>query len=537
MNRSPQLVSKEFRLLFTGLTLFLFIHAASAQEQYKNISRDAIAQIIDGKYNTAIKTFEDYLIKHPKDLESLYGLAVAYSQRNNITTAMVYVEKAIAEGLPFSRFLAGPRDLLKPLTESAEFKALARRYGTELLHGPMLGCVTDSGAKFWVRTANEVPVQVLVSPSGTRDSTITSFIVRTAKEKDYTAVPAVTGLKPDTSYHYKLLVDGNIQPRQWVFRTFPAFESPSRFQTGFGGGAGFTPQHERMWDTIATYNLSAFLFLGDNVYIDHPTKQAVQQYCYYRRQSRIEFRDFTASTAIYAIWDDHDFTTNDAGGGPEIFRPYWKIPVWRTFTNNWVNPYYGGGETQPGCWFDFSIGNVDFFMLDSRYYRTESGVTNPSMLGDAQKIWLFKKLKSSNATFKVIASAVPWSYGAKPGSNDPWQGYKTEREQIFTFLESNKIEGVILISADRHRSDIWKIDRPDGYPFYEFESSRLTNIHSHKVMPESLFGYNEKCSFGMLQFDTTTADPQATYKIINIDKEVIYTFTLKKSQLTHNNAK
>ena len=56
-------------------------------------------------------------------------------------------------------------------------------------------------------------------------------------------------------------------------------------------------------------------------------------------------------------------------------------------------------------------------------------------------------------------------------------------------------------------------------------------------MPGSLFGYNKKCSFGMLQFDTARPDPQVTYKIINIDKEVIYTFSLKKSQLTDNNEK
>jgi alkaline phosphatase D len=517
--------------------LFCFVPATCAQEQYKKQNRDAISQIVDGKYDAAIEHFEDYLSKHPKDLESMYGLAVAYTQKKNLTTAMAYVNKALDEGLPFSRFLAGPRDLLKPLTDSAEFKALAKKHRVELLHGPMLGCVTDTSAKFWVRTANEVSVQVFISNSGKMDPALDSAVVKTNKAKDFTAVVAVQGLKPDTRYYYKLLVDGNIEPRLWSFRTFPASGTKSRFWIGFGGGAGFTPQHERMWDTITTHNLLAFLLLGDNVYIDHPTRQAVQQYCYYRRQSRFEFRDFVSSTAIYAIWDDHDFTTNDAGGGPEIREPEWKIPVWHTFTNNWNNPYYAGGENQPGCWFDFSIDDVDFFMLDGRYYRTKSRLENPSMLGPVQKKWLFKKLRSSKATFKVLASPVPWAFGAKPGSRDPWQGYKDEREEIFSFLETNKIDGVILISADRHRSDIWKIDRPNGYPLYEFESSKLTNIHTHKVMPGSLFGYNEKCSFGLLQFDTTIPDPQVTYKILNIDNEVIYTFSLKRSQLTHKIAK
>jgi len=522
--------------LLIGLTLFLPDPVVHAQEQYKTLARDAISKIVDGRYDAAIEHFEDYLSKHPKDLESIYGLAVAYAQKQDIDKAIAYVEMAVDEGLPFARFLAGPRTLLKPLTDGAEFKVLAEKYAEELLHGPMLGCVTDSSAKFWVRTANEIPVEVRVNNAGQREPFHTRAAGKTSSCQDFTSVLSVEGLRPDTLYNYELWVKGDEKPKKGRFRTFPASGRPAKFQVGFGGGAGFTPQHERMWNTIASHNLPAFLMLGDNVYIDHPTKPAVQQYCYYRRQSRPEFRDFVASTAIYAIWDDHDFTTNDAGGGPEINKPAWKIPVWQTFINNWNNPYYGGGESQPGCWFDFSIGDVDFFMLDGRYYRSEPRRQNPSMLGEAQKKWLFNKLKSSQATFKVLASPVPWAFGAKPGSLDPWQGYKAEREQIFSFLEANKIDGVILLSADRHRSDVWKIERENGYDLYEFESSKLTNIHTHKLMPAALFGYNKKCSFGLLTFDTTKPDPQVTFQIINIDNEIIYKLSLKKSQFTHKKA-
>ena len=159
------------------------------------------------------------------------------------------------------------------------------------------------------------------------------------------------------------------------------------------------------------------------------------------------------------------------------------------------------------------------------------------MLGPAQKKWLFKRLKSSKATFKVLASPVPWAFGTKPGSRDTWEGYKEEREEVFSFLEENKIDGVILLSADRHRSDIWRIERKNGYALYEFESSRLSNIHTHKLIPGALFGYNEKCSFVILSFDTTKPDPEVTHQIINIDDEVIHSFSLKKSQLTHNREK
>ena len=52
--------------------------------------------------------------------------------------------------------------------------------------------------------------------------------------------------------------------------------------------------------------------------------------------------------------------------------PFWKkdwaFPIFR---QNWANPSYGGGDAQPGCWYAFYIGDVDFIMLDCRYYRTD----------------------------------------------------------------------------------------------------------------------------------------------------------------------
>jgi len=525
---------KSSALLLVLVWLLTSVWAICFAEQYKQQTRNMISLIVDGKVDKAIEQMENYLQNNPGDLESMYGLAVAYTQKQDLGKALDHVRMAVGGGLPFGRFIAGPRALLKPLTDSAEFKALAKKHGQELIHGPMLGCVTDRSAKFWVRTANEVPIQVLVAASEKMRSPIKSNIAKTDKGKDYTTVVAVEGLKPDTQYYYELLIDGKRQPRRPSFSTFPAAGSKAKFQIGFGGGAGYTPQYERMWNTIASNNLTAFLFLGDNVYIDNPTRCAVQQYCYYRRQSRPEYRSFVASTPIYAIWDDHDFTTNDGWGGREIREPKWKIPVWYTFVNNWNNPYYAGGsEDEPGCWFDFSINDVDFFMLDGRYYRTKPKSENPSMLGEVQKKWLFKKLKGSTGTFKVLASPVPWAFGVKPGSRDPWQGYKAEREEIFSFLEANKIDGVILISADRHRSEARTIERDNGYTLYEFESSRLTNIHTHGLIPGAIFGYNKKCSVGLITFDTTLADPQLTYEIVNIDNDLIHRLTLKKSQLSH----
>ena len=513
-----------------------FEDAARAAEQTKRIGQGQIIPIIDGNPEQGLKRCQAYLEANPNHLESLYNLTIAYCQLGDHGKALATMRRALEAGLPPGRFIAGPRDLLAPLAETPEFRQFAARRAHRLIHGPMLSCVTDRSAKFWVRTADEAPVQVILGTSkDLARVTNKSATVFTEADSDYTAVAEVERLQADTAYYYDVLLRGKstLGPEFPSFRTFQTADRAARFQVGFGGGAGYTPMHERMWNTIISHKLPAFLFLGDNVYIDNPTRPGVQHYTYYRRQSRPEYRRFVASTSIFSIWDDHDFGVNDCAHGSEIEKPEWKIPVWKVFCNNWNNPGYGGGRENPGCYYKFSIADVDFFMLDCRFYRSQRKETSRTMLGPVQKAWLLKELGRSDATFKVLASSVPWVLEAKGDSRDTWRGFQDEREEVFSYLERKKIDGVVLISADRHRSDAWRIDRPGGYPLYEFESSRLTNIHTHPIMKGSLFGYNKKCSFGLLTFDTTQRDPELTYQIYNIDDELIHTFTVKKSAISH----
>jgi alkaline phosphatase D len=475
------------------------------------------------------------LAADPKDLEALFNLALAQAHLEDFSQALQTVKKAVELGLPFSRFLAGPRDILQPLYESDLFKKYAIDFDVQLLHGPMVGCVTDQSATFWLRTVDEIDVQIVASTNKKFLKPVRSNIQQTQSKQDFTTIVQLEGLSSDRSYYYDVLLDGKSAYKSDfpLFSTYPQKGEGAEFSIGFGGGAGYVPPNERIWDVIDGHKPLAFLFLGDNVYINMPQEpNGVHYYTYYRRQSRPEFRRLVSSRSIYAIWDDHDCATDDVWMGPFKDKPSWKLPLLGVFKENWNNPGYGH-EDWPGCWFNFSIADVDFFMLDGRFYRTNPYDNNPTMLGPVQKAWLLSELMQSKATFKVIVSPVPWVLASKGEAKDTWNGFKEERKEIFDFLAENKIDGVFLLSADRHRSDAWRIDRNNGYPLYEFESSRLTNQHFHEVMPGSLFGYNEKQSFGLLTFDSNKSDPSVTYQIINIENELIQTLTINKSEISH----
>ncbi len=502
--------------------------------QYKRIGLELMRLLAAGKTDRAAAEAEKVLANDADNHEAMVILAAARARQGRCDEAVGFARKAVEGGLPVGRLLAGPRELLKPLTECKGFaELLVRAKAGPLLHGPALARVAHDRAGFWVRTADETGVEVTVTPAG-GGKPAGKAAARTKAADDFTAVPLVTGLEPDTAYTYRLRVGGQELPpdANATFRTFPSPGAKARFRVVFGGGAGYTPWHERIWNVVAKREPLAFLAMGDNVYIDTPKSTPVQRYCYYRRQSRPEYRGMTAGVPVYAIWDDHDFGTNDCQGSPGIDDIPWKLPVWNVFRQNYANPAYGGGEKAPGVWFDFAIGDVHFFMLDCRFYRTRRGKPGGTMLGPVQKRWLLDRLAGSKATFKVLCSSVPWTKGTKPGSKDTWDGFEAERREIFACIDEHRIDGVFLISADRHRSDAYKTERPGAYPLYEASSSRLTNMHTHRAMKHSLFCHNKTCSFALLTFDTAAADPALSYDVVTIDNEVPHTLKIKLSDIS-----
>ena len=500
-----------------------------ADTAYKRRGQRQLLAILDGKPQEAVEWAGERLTADPDDLESKFNQVVGYCQLGELEQAFAIMQETVQAGLPIERFLAGPRRLLQPLTELPEFQDFALSRTSGLIHGPMLGCVTDHSARVWVRTLEEANVVVQVfacDQSGQATNQIVcSASAAGSAEKDYTATIELTGLEAETQYVYDVLIDNCsvLQGERPCLKTFPSTGEPGRLKLAFGGGAGYFPKHEHMWNTIAEHQPDALFLLGDNVYIDLAEKpRGLHRYTYYRRQSRPEFRRLVASTPVYAIWDDHDCGIDDVWMGPYLDRPDWKPAMLTVFEENWVNPAYGNDQA-PGCWFEASLAGIDFFFLDTRYYRTNPFGERPTMLGPVQKEWLLARLKESQAPLKVIVSSVPFAPGSKPGSRDTWDGFPEERAEIFGWIQSHQIEGVIILSADRHRSEAWKIEQPDAYPLYDLMSSKLTNFHTHECIPGTLFCYNGSCSFGLLTIDTKVPDPTATYEVVNLEGETIET--------------
>jgi len=196
----------------------------AADRFYKRRGQRQMLAILDGHPEQAMELCEKRLAADPNDQESLFVLAVALTQLQKLNEAMDAVQLAVDAGLPFARFVAGPRDLLKPLTETTMFRQYAERHPLRLVHGPLLGCMTDHSVRFWMRTTGEDQVKVRAWEKDNPGNVLESGTERSSAQQDYVVIAKVEGLVAKRKYVYNVWVNGQsvFETALPTFTTFPA---------------------------------------------------------------------------------------------------------------------------------------------------------------------------------------------------------------------------------------------------------------------------------------------------------------------------
>lgn len=374
-----------------------------------------------------------------------------------------------------------------------------------LTHGPMVGHTTESTSRIWVRADGACEMHVEAGAVST-GQTVVSESIRLGGDDNYCGSVEVKGLSPRTAYSYRVFLDGAEQDRavRQAFTTYPRPGARGVVRIGFGHslrGSGV----QTTWNAIAEKKPDLFILMGDNIYSDS-TEPAKQRRMYLAHRADPCFRVLAACTPIYAVWDDHDFGTDNSDRTQDG-----KERSLRTFREVWANP-----ETQtrdvPGIWTRFSIGPAEFFLLDVRYHRSPNGDADgpmKTMLGCEQLRWLQGALAGSEAAFKFPVSGSSWNCGGPEAWNHT---FTHEYDALLSHIAAKRIEGVILLGGDQHTCKI--AVRPkeswDGYDLHEWMAGQLWN---HKKDVER--GYAK--GFGLITIDARNRP--ATARLEFFDEE------------------
>ncbi len=374
----------------------------------------------------------------------------------------------------------------------------------QIVVGPMLAHTEFRTATIWLQVEKNVTkVEIIYTD---KNSTIKKTVKANLTGGEFNIATAVlTGLQPGNSYNYSIVIDAKPTSAKGTVTTQSLWQwrkEPPTFSFLTGSCAYINqPEFDRpgkpygndtsIFETMAKEKADFMLWLGDNWYtreVDYYSEWGLHYRPSFERAKPF-YANFLKAMPHYAIWDDHDYGWNDADKSYPLKQT--SLEVFKKF---WANPSYG--ENNEGIYTKFTWNDVDVFLLDDRWFRSNDDVAdsingkpnkNKEMYGKKQMEWLKNALLQSNnnnnISFRIIATGSQVLNPMSPF--DCFRHFSVEYNEMMNFIKQNKIKGLLFFTGDRHHSEVIKLERENAYPLYDVTSSPLTS-GSHK------FGGTEK---------------------------------------------
>ncbi len=381
-----------------------------------------------------------------------------------------------------------------------------------ITHGPVVGGVTSTTARMYVRTTQAMALTVELSADSMFASGVITVTDSTVASRDSSVIIPISGLQPYTTYYYRVKNQGVTDTLSGHFITFPNPDEEGHYEwvvvscQEYGTYNAFNAIHDQQ--------PALLLHTGDWTYPDYMipgdyrTDWAKVQQSYRMRYSEKNMPKVLRSTVTDYVVDNHD----GAGARDNVQSPNFYIdslgnvvnyisydPVPAQGFKNVFDGYYENFpafkmvDSTQGMYHSYKYGNAEVFFVDVRNcgngldstFRYDS-VQNywyldprpgQTLLGQQQLAWLKNGLKNSTADWKFIVSGVmfnrkfrkiiefamvlqnaQFAIGGQSGTGFRlahslawnWAGYPAEQDGLIDYLNDEGIEDVIVLSGHVH---------------------------------------------------------------------------------------
>jgi len=266
-----------------------------------------------------------------------------------------------------------------------------------------------------------------------------------------------------------------------------------------------------------------YVHTGDIEYYDKPQPWAMTEDMMRFKWDRLFAlplqRNFWSQVTTYYQKDDHDVLRDDAYPGMQYGTVSYKRGL-EIFNDEQFPSHEKSYKT-------IRWGkDLQIWITECRNYRSKNNLPDgpdKTIFGEEQKQWLFKTLKESDATFKVIINANPILGPDRDAKNDNYSNktYKTEGDEIRDFI--NQFDNVYLCNGDRH----WQyVTQPEGTNLWEFSCGAGSDVHAGgwkqtDIRPEHRF-LRVKGGFLRGQVSRENKMPTLSFQHYDVDGNVVH---------------
>lgn len=426
---------------------------------------------------------------------------------------------------------------------STALTALAQ---AELLQsGPMLGYNEMKEVLLWVQTTEAAEVQFDYWPAEDAKDRHNTATYQTNAAEAFTARLIADEVEPGIDYEYELKINGKTvrRPYPLTFSAQPLWQyrtDPPAFDVAIGScfyvneprydrpGNGYGGDYE-IFEAIHEKRPDAMVWLGDNTYLREADWYTMTGIFHRHTHTRSlpELQPLLASTHHYAIWDDHDFGPNDSD------RSFiHKDKTLEAFKLFWGNPSYGLPDTDGGITSYFQYHDMDFFLLDDRYFRSpnyrKSG--KATIMGEEQLEWLIDALAKSRAPFKLVCIGGQVLNTAAVHENYSHH-HAEERAYLLRRIAEEGIRNVVFLTGDRHHTEMSQYRNSAGYRVADITVSPLTSGAARNVEEENKLRVEgtlvTERNFGILRFEGPRKERKLTITVYNTAGEELWSQELE----------
>jgi alkaline phosphatase D len=490
-------------------------------------------------------------------------VAICFSLRSNdfkkyLWSRCVATTLKIIRGILANSLICGMQRTLLLITTSL-YLLISVTSQSQIVAGPMLGQVEIRTAKIWVEVEPGTSVQLSYWKKDAGQQSAAQKLFATANDASAWFAPVtfdITGLDMNSTYQYQITATNKGNKRSTAVSEFTTkdlwqWRKPAPDFSFLTGSCAYfnEPKFDRpgkpyggdstIFEAMAKEKSAFMLWLGDNWY----TREADYfsdwglWYRAHRDRSLPVLQNFLKAMPHYAIWDDHDYGPNNADKSYTLKETSRKV-----FKSYWANPSYGMSEE--GIYTKVSYSDADFFLMDDRYFRSADDMAAYSfdkpnadkrMWGKEQIEWLKNQLLTSTATFKFIVTGSQSLNMLSPV--DCLQSYPIEFNELMSFLITEKINGVLFLTGDRHHSEVIRYDRRDGYPLFDITSSPLTSgvakvYDTEKDNPSRMAGtLVEAQNYTRISINGKRGERVLTAEFLGIKGEKLATWSVSEKDL------
>lgn len=461
-----------------------------------------------------------------------------------------------------------------------------------LQQGVQCGDFFADGAIVWSRS--DRPARMIVEYATTERFTGASRLEGPVAQPatDFTSRLRLAGLPPGQTVFYRVRYASLDDPGAVSEPVVGRFNMPpsDNRDVSFvwsadtvGQGFGINPDLGGMaiYEAMRRLQPDFFVHSGDTIYADNPLQAevklkdgAVWKNLVTEAKSKVaetidEFRGnfrynllddnlrrFNADVPMLAQWDDHEVVDNwYYGKRLESDARYTEknVTALAGRANRAFREYMPLGTEGPQMFGRFGYGpRLEVFRIDMRSFRNANGANRETapvpFLGEAQTAWLKQTLKSSRATWKVIAADMPlglvvyddWrtksgSEAVANGDHGRPLGRELEIAGLLAFIKHEEIRNVVWITGDVHYAAVHYYDPAkaafqDFTPFHEFVAGPLCaggfgpnaldstfgpQVLFQKTPPPGVFNLapsQGSCNFGHVTIDGRTGVMTVTHR-------------------------